>query len=400
MMTPSEFTGYLAEWDHASKQRRVKILTSFISENNGKTAPELEQYLCDCASLFFTRLTAWLRLSYMNSMDIHIQLEAIFLFLSSSNGQKYIEELIEVGGILTLLEIIGQQHTPEEDKSLALHLILTICNNGRKYKELICESFGIRAVTECLGKSKSIDCRDNCRNVLQEFATGNPVYQQQVYKAMISLLKSSSPDAQQIAAQLLQYIQPMLSAPSINIVHPSLMLLRSLHVEVQYEATELIKLLMSHREVHQELLTGLINLLQPSKLQMQEQPEILTDPESPDFIPPYPVFVQQASAAKIIGLLSKESHDIANSCIRFGCIKYLLVAMGNDKHPDSQKQAGLTLQFFIHSFPDVESKVREALGQSFFFEYMNDPGSFHLNITPINLEILVANQVMVQLEGK
>ena len=43
-----------------------------------------------------------------------------------------------------------------------------------------------------------------CRSVLRELATGNPNYQQQVYKAMIALLKSVSPDAQQIAAQLLQ----------------------------------------------------------------------------------------------------------------------------------------------------------------------------------------------------
>ena len=58
---------------------------------------------------------------------------------------------------------------------------------------------------------------------------------------------------------------------------------------------------------------------------------------------------------------------------------------------------GLTLQYFIHSFPEVESAVRDAMGQVFFFEYMNEPDSFYLNLTPIHIDILVANQVDLKL---
>ena len=396
-MTPSELNRYLENWDHASKSKRIQILLSFIDENNGKTAPELEEVLCNCASLFFTRLTAWLRLSYLNAGNMQIQLKALYLFLDSSNGQKYLAEFIEVGGILTLLEILGLQQTEEGDKALALRMILIISSKGRKYKELVCECFGIRAVAECLAKSTGITCRDECKNVLQELTTGNPKYQHQVYKAMIALLKSSSPDAQQIAAQLLQYVQPMMDAPSISIIHPSLLLLRSLHVEVQYEGCQLIELLMNYNDIQKEVLVGLVNLLQPSKLDLQEQPEILIDPNSPEIQPPYPVYIQQAASAKLIGILCKKSYSIAECCLMFGCVKYLLIAMGNDKHPDSQKQAGLTLQYFIHTFPEVEMKVRDALGQTFFFEYMNEPSSFYLNINAIHLDILVANQVEIKL---
>lgn len=51
-------------------------------------------------------------------------------------------EFLEVGGVLTLLEIIGLKQAKEEDKSEALRNIHYIANAGRKYKELICESYG------------------------------------------------------------------------------------------------------------------------------------------------------------------------------------------------------------------------------------------------------------------
>lgn len=51
-------------------------------------------------------------------------------------------EFLEVGGVLTLLEILGQSQTKEEDKNEAMHLLQIVSNAGRKYKELICESYG------------------------------------------------------------------------------------------------------------------------------------------------------------------------------------------------------------------------------------------------------------------
>ena len=53
------------------------------------------------------------------------------------------------------------------------------------------------------------------------------------------------------------------------------MLLRSLHLEVQYEASELIKDLMNY-DVQLETLKGLVSLLKPSKEDIQaDKPEIL-----------------------------------------------------------------------------------------------------------------------------
>lgn len=51
-------------------------------------------------------------------------------------------EFLEVGGVLTLLEIIGLKQANEEDKLEALKNLTYIANAGRKYKELVCESYG------------------------------------------------------------------------------------------------------------------------------------------------------------------------------------------------------------------------------------------------------------------
>ena len=54
----------LQEWDKGSKVTRRQILQDFISQNYNKTGPELEAEFAQAASLFLTRLTAWIRLTY------------------------------------------------------------------------------------------------------------------------------------------------------------------------------------------------------------------------------------------------------------------------------------------------------------------------------------------------
>ena len=51
-------------------------------------------------------------------------------------------EFLEVGGILTLLEIVNLKSCEEADKAEALRLLTQISLKGRQYKEMICESYG------------------------------------------------------------------------------------------------------------------------------------------------------------------------------------------------------------------------------------------------------------------
>lgn len=54
----------LHQWDHGNKQVRAQILEDFIVTNQNKTGPEIENEFAQSASLFLTRLTAWLRMTY------------------------------------------------------------------------------------------------------------------------------------------------------------------------------------------------------------------------------------------------------------------------------------------------------------------------------------------------
>ncbi len=63
----------------------------------------------------------------------------LFVYMIS---HQYMIEFLEVGGVLTLLEILGQDNLKEGDKTEALRLLQSIANTGQKYKEFICESYG------------------------------------------------------------------------------------------------------------------------------------------------------------------------------------------------------------------------------------------------------------------
>ncbi|KAJ1538678.1 hypothetical protein HK096_001340, partial [Nowakowskiella sp. JEL0078] len=190
---------------------REQILQDFIVNNRNKTGPQLEREFSNGASLFLTRLTTWLRLTlvdndfrYLLGFKLALQLQAIDIFVSASSGYRFLAEFLEVGGVLTVLEILGLSQIKEVgDKAEALRLLLHVANAGRKFKEFICESYGVRAVADCLARSKSEVTQDYARNLLVQLGQGNPKFLVQVYKSILSLLTSSvpSPTSQQMAGQ-------------------------------------------------------------------------------------------------------------------------------------------------------------------------------------------------------
>ncbi|KAG7332791.1 hypothetical protein KOW79_004625 [Hemibagrus wyckioides] len=68
---------FLCEWDRGSKSTRTRMLQKFLQENSGKTCPELELEFNQASSLFLTRITTWIRLTYMFSTCLHLQLRAL-----------------------------------------------------------------------------------------------------------------------------------------------------------------------------------------------------------------------------------------------------------------------------------------------------------------------------------
>ncbi|GFO10779.1 hypothetical protein PoB_003728400 [Plakobranchus ocellatus] len=221
----SRVMNILQEWDKGAKSVRRKILVDFIEQNQNKTGPELEQEFAQAASLFLTRLTAWLRLSYMTGNCLSELLQSITIFLSASSGHKFMTEFMEVGGTLTLLEII--------------------------------------------------------------------------------------------------------------------------------------------------------------------------DPDSGQVNTPLPVFVQQAAAAKTIGILVRESNKVAEKLVQLRVTHHLMYAMGNTDYADSQRQASITLEHFCRTFPIVDDHVRDAVGETLYDLFMSNPETLYLNMTHVQADVLVSNKVNI-----
>ncbi|KAG8132300.1 hypothetical protein E2320_010169, partial [Naja naja] len=330
----SRLITFLQEWDSAGKVTRKHILENFILANQDKTGPELEIEFSQGASLFLARITAWLRLTYP--------------FGQLMVSQRYLLEFLEIGGILTLLEILGLKQVKEEDKMESVKLLQLVAKSGRKFKELICESYGVRSIAEFFATSKSEATQEQVQILLDTLGHGNPKYQNQVYKGLIALLKCTSPKAQQLSLQTLRIIQSIVGKAHPSIVDSVLSVLRSLNFEVQYEEAGSLRLMES-----------------------------------------LPAYVQQAAAAKTIGILAQESREVAEELIFLNVVHGLMCAMGNKDHTNSQRQASITLEAMIENY------VRRAMGEKLFELFMQDAANLYLNMDAVQADILATNIVNI-----
>ncbi|XP_053549362.1 armadillo-like helical domain containing protein 1 [Bombina bombina] len=385
---------FFQEWDNGNKATRSGIMRNFISLNSGKTGPELEQEFSQGGSLFLARLTTWLRLSYMFGTCLREILQSIAVFLSAANSSHFKIEFVEVGGILTLLEILGLKQLNEEHKKEALKLLEILSGGGRKFKELVCESYGVRAIAECLAKSKSEETQEQAQAVLELLAHGNPKYQNQVYKGLIALLPCCSPKVQQLALQTLRAVQAVVSTAHPSIVDALLGVLRSMHMEIQYEALQLIKQLAS-TEVCSALLKGLVSLLRPSRKENIKGKQVFDDPSVPQLSDSLPVYIQQAACAKAIGMLAREFPELCEELIQLRVIHHLLFVLGNTQNAESQRQASLTLQHFVMSFALVEEEVKKTMGDTLFQMFLDSAETFYMKIDKVQVAIFTSNQVNI-----
>ena len=56
------------------------------------------------------------------------------MFLSAASSHHFLAEFLEVGGVLTLLEILSLKDGGEAEKREALQLLQSVADAGRKYK--------------------------------------------------------------------------------------------------------------------------------------------------------------------------------------------------------------------------------------------------------------------------
>ncbi|KAI9090522.1 armadillo-type protein [Phlyctochytrium arcticum] len=414
-------------WDKGTRPVRERILQEFVTHNMNKTGPQLEREFSNGASLFLTRLSAWLRLTYLLGHNLCLQLQAINVFVSASSGHRFLAEFLEVGGVLTVLEILGLSHVKEPDKAEALRLLLSVAHAGRKYKEFICESYGVRAVADCLGRSRSEVTQDYARNLLYHLGIGNPKFLMQVYKSLLSLLTSQgpSPTSQQMAGQALRQLLPSIQTVHPSIVEMTITLLKNPHIQIQYEGYEILRDLISRQELQSVILTQLVAILKTSIEDVQEDvPEDRrrrgrgisegktlsaaaqwggAGPKGEDIRSQNEAiasgYVQQAYAAKLLGVIAATFPELAEKMIESQVVSGLLNVIANVGHPDSQHYAANALIYLVETFPYVADALREHMGQNFFEILEDRPDTFYKELNREQVRYLRRNNVQIHHSG-
>ena len=104
----------------------------------------------------------------LSKLRTYVRMYILTYIISSSRDhrRKFLSEFLEVGGILTVLEVLSVKKASEEDRMEALNLLLDIVKTGRQCKELLCESSGVRSVAQCLAQSTSTQTQETAQQLL------------------------------------------------------------------------------------------------------------------------------------------------------------------------------------------------------------------------------------------
>eukprot|EP00002_Diphylleia_rotans_P027456 TRINITY_DN5500_c0_g1_i5.p1 TRINITY_DN5500_c0_g1~~TRINITY_DN5500_c0_g1_i5.p1 ORF type:complete len:597 (-),score=144.01 TRINITY_DN5500_c0_g1_i5:486-2276(-) len=392
----------LREWDKGSKQTRERILQNFITNNANKTGPQLERELGNGASLFLTRISAWLRLTYLLGYSISLQLSSISIFVTASSGHRFLTEFVEVGGIMTVMEILTIEKILEVDKRQALHLLLSIANAGRKYKEMMCDNDGIRTLTDFLKLANDEETFDALRYLFHNLGTGNPRYVPPLQRALLSILPVQKAGAQKVAAQTLRFLTSQLP-PDQQFLQPIMDMFKSPDLQVQYEGIELLKKLITFGNLSESIIVNLIRLLAPnldmfgatdsvdvmaaSSSVSTRLPSIANAPQQ-RLIPAS--YVQQATAAKVLGSFASLHNFLAKMIVDKDGVSGLMFAIANTSHLESQKNAGVALDILIEHYPEVLQAMEKQLGADFMRDFQGNKEVLFKSLSAERIEKLKA----------
>ncbi|XP_059890738.1 uncharacterized protein [Delphinus delphis] len=164
------------------------------------------------------------------------------------------------------------------------------------------------------------------------------------------------------------------------------------------QAIELIKDLVNY-DVCPALLKGLVALLIPSfKETSKQQSQIVSDSSVLQLSTHLPWFLQQAAAANATGILARGNTSLAEEMLHLRVVHSLMAAMGNTDHSNGQRQASLTLEYFVQLFPVVEEHVRRSMGEELYKLFRGNAEDLYVKIDSIQADILAANEVNVTKE--
>lgn len=408
----------LKHWDGGDRNTRIKMLEDFILRHALEHGPQLERYYGNGASLLLTRISAWLRLTYVQGFALEQQLKAVSIFLTAANGTRYLAEFVEFGGLLTILDLLSLREVPEHSKYTALQLLNVVANAGRFYKELICSFNGVQVIIDVLERANFTDTQTLAYEMCLVLGSGNPKYTHKVQVEIANVLSSRNITALRLGLQasrrLVEHTPPVPSARAPlrsqgraalsnleDLVAKATHLLASNDFEVQYEASELLVALATlHGEaLGARIAGGMCDAMLQGAGDGSGGGSVPGTPRRASVRPgdrdgdkgPTPGHLAQAAAAKVLTstlTTTWQSGGVRDCVLTERFVRAVLVTLSNAKHYESRKHAAELVDVLTSlATEEVFTLITQLTSDDFLHFLVNNP---HEELEPNQVDMLQA----------
>ncbi|RNF10039.1 hypothetical protein TraAM80_01775 [Trypanosoma rangeli] len=198
---------WVEQWDRGSRTTRLLILEAFLLLHSSSNTIRMEKDLGDSSMLFFTRITAWLRLTCRLNHPLRLLLAATSLFV---RGVRYLTCLVEVGGAEMLIDTLATCSLVAEDRREIVLLLLYMANAGRVYREMLCDDDEIDLLLQAMRRESEDDILDLFVSLMLLLGEGNnPRVTSRVQSGMVRMITQNNTTTAVIlqAARILRIFQ-------------------------------------------------------------------------------------------------------------------------------------------------------------------------------------------------
>jgi hypothetical protein len=212
-----------------------------------------------------------------------------------------------------------------------------------------------------------------------------------------------------MAAQALRSLLAITPTVPPSLIDPAASLLRSQHMQVQYEGYELLRELVHRSNCQDTILLMLVSILrnvfEPSQSDdrntkdTKQQWAVSTTEDQKEKERLLSGYIQQAYASKLVGVLIASSVEVTEKLLKFQLVSALLNVIANVSHPESQKYATSNLIYLVHNFDYVALAIRENMGENFFELIENKPDTFYRELTKEQVRYLRRNNIKIRQFG-
>eukprot|EP00656_Telonema_subtile_P003146 TRINITY_DN11440_c0_g1_i4.p1 TRINITY_DN11440_c0_g1~~TRINITY_DN11440_c0_g1_i4.p1 ORF type:complete len:317 (-),score=71.04 TRINITY_DN11440_c0_g1_i4:347-1297(-) len=266
----------------------------------------------------------------------------------------------------------------ENDKLKALQLLLAIANAGRHYKELVCEHSGAQVVVETMMVSRDETLQEEARILLLNLGRGNPRFQVHVAESVLALLGCGNSVAQRMGAQSTrQYMQTL--PPGFDYVTACIPMLKSGDLQVQFEASELLKALSKYAYLHEAIVDNLIKVLEipvPGKT-LNADPE----EEQEDELRARTQLRQHGAACKVLGVLASSHSALVPLMISNGVLAYVASSLTTMDYECIQHASGALASFCTESM-EAQAICEQLLTEPLVESLKQDNLRFYRELEP------------------